>query len=458
VSNQPRDVDRSLSRTEEADALRILGKMAGRASCREFDGSDIAPHILEEIVRDGVEAPSSCNQQNWHFIIVTDQDRKQRARNISGGNHHFADCAALIYLCFQKGWTHGNFSIVQSVAGACYHMMISTHLRGFQCIWNAGIGDQSQLREMLGLPLAFDVIGALAIGRAKPSAPRVKAPRRPLEEIFSWEKFDRPATACYPVKQADTYPYWEISNDQNPFAEWNPAAWSWDQIADFRGYSVWAKSPLRGVYVSRRQGDAMDVEQALLPALKGDSRIAEIMPWGGTSTMALLQKLPDGACLSVAELSDNNISFIKERLHQEGSVPGRVTFELMQNGRLPYETSTLDLVVLPQVIEHMPNPQAVLDEVNRVLRPGGHLLVSVRNLDSAYGDLWRTTESRAQVPNQGPFTPCSAKVVAAWLSDRFEIEEDIGIGAEATGDAAILRGEARFGGRLYAARCRHMAA
>ncbi|MEL0132626.1 MAG: nitroreductase family protein, partial [Rhodobiaceae bacterium] len=87
MSNQPRDVDRSLSRTEEADALRILGKMAGRASCREFDGSDIALHILEEIVRDGVEAPSSCNQQNWHFIIVTDQDRKQRARNISGGNH-----------------------------------------------------------------------------------------------------------------------------------------------------------------------------------------------------------------------------------------------------------------------------------------------------------------------------------------------------------------------------------
>ena len=47
--------------------------------------------------------------------------------------------------CFQKGWTHGNFSIVQSVAGACYHMMLSAHLRGFQCIWNAGIGDHAAL-------------------------------------------------------------------------------------------------------------------------------------------------------------------------------------------------------------------------------------------------------------------------------------------------------------------------
>ena len=111
-------------------------------------------------------------------------------------------------------------------------------------------------------------------------------------------------------------------------------------------------------------------------------------------------------------------------------------------------------MVLPQVIEHMPDPQAVLNEVVRVLAPGGHVLVSLRNLDSAYGKLWQSSESQAQVPNQGPFTPCSARQVAGWLSDRFEIEEEIGIGADATGDAAILTGEACYGGRLYAARCR----
>lgn len=81
----------------------ILDKLATRASCRDFDGSLIAPEILEEIVRDEVEAPSSCNQQNWHFIIVSDPAQKQRAREISGGNHHFSECSALIYLCFQKG-------------------------------------------------------------------------------------------------------------------------------------------------------------------------------------------------------------------------------------------------------------------------------------------------------------------------------------------------------------------
>jgi len=90
----------------------------------------------------------------------------------------------------------------------------------------------------------------------------------------------------------------------------------------------------------------------------------------------------------------------------------------------------------------------------RVLAPGGCLVVSLRNLDSAYGDLWDSSESQAQVPNQGPFTPLSAIRVAKWLSDRFVIEDDIGIGKAASGDAAILRGESRHSGRLYAARCR----
>ena len=454
MTTLPHDLDTTLTPNGELRALDILAHLANRASCRDFDGSHIAPEILEDIVRDGVEAPSSCNHQNWHFIIVTDHHRRRLAHDISGGNHHFAECSALIYLCFQKGWTHGNFSIVQSVAGACYHMMLSAHLRGFQCIWNAGIGDHDRLREMLALPPIFDVIGALAIGRAKTTAPDVKAPRRPVEEVFSWDRFDRPVSSLYPVKMAQAYPYWDIRNDENPFAEWNPANWTWDQLADFRGYSVWAKSPLGGVYVSRRQGDALEAELGLLPAVRASSRIAEIMPWGGTTTASLLKRLPAGTSLSVTELSQHNISFIGERLVREGHAPERVTYQLMRDGILPYDTASLDLVVLPQVIEHMPNPEAMLDEAHRVLTPSGHLLFSTRNRDSAYGERWQNVESRGQVPNQGPFTPLSAIEVSAWLSARFEIEEEIGIGTKAAGDATILRGRSCFSGRLYAARCR----
>lgn len=439
--------------TPDPEVRRILDRLAQRFSCRDFDGTAIDPVELEQIVTDGVEAPSSCNQQNWHFIIVTDPARKRQAREVSGGNHHFEFCSALIYLCFQKGWTHGNFSIVQSVAGACYHMMLSAHLRGYQCIWNAGIGDHAALREMLALPPNFEVQGALAIGRAKPSAPAIKAPRRPVSEIFSWERFDRSDASIYPVKEAPAYPYFDIRNDHNPFAQWDPSVWSWNQIADFRGYSVWAKSPLAGVYVSRRQGDAQEVEHSVLPSAL-DGQIVEVMPWGGTSTVPLMRALDKTARLSVAELSAQNLTFIKERLRQEGLAADQVGFDLMVDGVLPYGDASVDTVVLPQILEHVPNPQAMLDECARVLKQGGHLVISARNMASAYGTLWRDEESTAQIPNQGPFTPLPAADVQIWLADRFVIEEEIGIGQSATGDATILTGKERLTGRLFAARVR----
>lgn len=437
-----------------ADWREILDVLAARFSCRDFDGSAIDRATLADIVRDGTEAPSSCNQQQWHFIVIDEPALKRRAHEISGGNHHFAECAALIYLCFQKGWTHGNFSVVQSVAGAAYHMMLSAHLRGFSVIWNAGIGDKAALAAMMGVPATFEIIGALAIGRPRPSAPAMKAPRRPFAEVHSWNRFERPAVTRYPVKPAAEYPFFAIRNDDNPFAVWDPAGWSWGQVGDFRGYSVWAKSPLAGVYVSRRQGEATAVELGLLPAAGAGERVVEVMPWGGTTSVELRRRLDPGVTLHLAELSPHNLSFIAERLRREGLPLDRVALDLFADGMLPYADGTVDIAVLPQVLEHMPEPERMLDEVRRVLRPGGHVVASVRNLDSAYGRHWRDVESRAQVPNQGPFQPLPATVVQGWLGTRFAIEQAVGIGRDASHDAAVLTGEEAMSGRLYAARCR----
>ena len=57
-----RDLDTTLQVNGELRALDILAMLASRAPCRDLDGSPIAPKTLEDIVRDGVEAPSSCNQ------------------------------------------------------------------------------------------------------------------------------------------------------------------------------------------------------------------------------------------------------------------------------------------------------------------------------------------------------------------------------------------------------------
>ena len=48
--------------------------------------------------------------------------------------------------------------------------------------------------------------------------------------------------------------------------------------------------------------------------------------------------------------------------------------------KLPFEDASLDYIVLAEVIEHLRNPYQVMQELNRVLRPGGKLVLSTPNI------------------------------------------------------------------------------
>ena len=440
------------SRLPDADC--VLEMLASRQSCRRFDGSAMDPAVLRQIVLDGTEAPSSCNQQQWHFVIVTDRDKLHRAMEIAGGNPHFSECSALIYLTFQKGWAHRNYSVVQSVAAAAYHMLLSAHLRGYAGIWNAGIGDHAPLHEMLELPKVFELLGALAIGRMVENATSTKAPRRPPSTIMSFETFKRPAQTIYPVKPAQSYPIDRIKNHDNPFAQWDPSRWSWAQIGDLRGVSVWAKSPIKGVFQSSRHADATEREMKLLGAVSPNARVAEFMPWCGTSSTILRRFLPRTTRLEIVELSRMNIDFIRPRLCEEGCDLSNTGFHVCTNGKLPFGDETLDVFYLPQSLEQTPDPDGILDEVRRVLRPGGTILLSSRNMTSRYGRTWRETESLGQVPLQGPFRPLPAREICRLVAARFEITAEAGIGLCSGHDAEVTTGWGRYRRRLLTIRGR----
>ena len=63
---------------------------------------------------------------------------------------------------------------------------------------------------------------------------------------------------------------------------------------------------------------------------------------------------------------------------------------------LRYPEGTYDIVAMSQVIEHVPDPVALLHECRRVLRPGGRLVLSTPNALSIghrrYGRNWRGLE------------------------------------------------------------------
>lgn len=56
----------------------------------------------------------------------------------------------------------------------------------------------------------------------------------------------------------------------------------------------------------------------------------------------------------------------------------------LETGRFPWEDESVDVVVCNQVLEHLKNVWLPMTEMYRVLRPGGHAVLSVPNLASLH--------------------------------------------------------------------------
>ncbi len=101
---------------------------------------------------------------------------------------------------------------------------------------------------------------------------------------------------------------------------------------------------------------------------------------------------------------------------------------------LPFETGSFDTLLSIEVLEHIPNPQRMLAEMQRVLKPGGRLLVTVPFTAPQHAlphDFYRYTPQgiRAlleqagfrvdEVRPRGNFAASTGTLVAQWLMRTF---------------------------------------
>jgi SAM-dependent methyltransferase len=94
----------------------------------------------------------------------------------------------------------------------------------------------------------------------------------------------------------------------------------------------------------------------------------------------------------------------REFVRYEGLQVSEVDLNLLQ--RLPYEDDSFDYIVLIEVIEHVKHPWFLMEELARILRPGGKIFLTTPNvhhlgskLKVAFGsDFWGFNEETQSSP------------------------------------------------------------
>ena len=76
------------------------------------------------------------------------------------------------------------------------------------------------------------------------------------------------------------------------------------------------------------------------------------------------------------DISQEAVSYAR-RLAAHKQVNERAEFDVGNVTHLPYPDESLNLIIASEIIEHMPEPEMVVGEIARVLKPGGQLILTM---------------------------------------------------------------------------------
>ncbi len=92
-----------------------------------------------------------------------------------------------------------------------------------------------------------------------------------------------------------------------------------------------------------------------------------------------------GATTSGVDIDEPGLARARERFGD------RVDFRVARGEDLPFDDDSVDVVVLNHIYEHVVDPEAVVADIHRVLRPGGLLYLGV-------GHRWQLIEPHHRLP------------------------------------------------------------
>ncbi len=174
--------------------MKVFEAIRKRHSVRAYLPNKVPKEKMEKILEAGRLAPSAGNIQPWHFIVVTDQ---QRRNELSKGRYakFLAESPVVLVGCGDKK-ASPNWYVVDTTI-AMQNMVLTATSEGLGTCW-IGSFNENQVKKLLSIPERFRVIALLALGYGRKKmdlAGKVLhffRRRKKMEKIVSLEEFGNP--------------------------------------------------------------------------------------------------------------------------------------------------------------------------------------------------------------------------------------------------------------------------
>jgi len=98
-------------------------------------------------------------------------------------------------------------------------------------------------------------------------------------------------------------------------------------------------------------------------------------------------------------------------VNKSKDVVGETNLQTASAQELPFTDHSFNVVIIKHIVGHLPDPRKAIQEIGRVIEPGGTLILATPNLDS----LLKPWKGKSWIGYQDP-THISLKRPAEWLS------------------------------------------
>ncbi len=150
-----------------------------RRSVRSYTGEKIPKEDIKEIIRIGHMAPSAGNRQARDFIIVQDEEEKEKLVENAYGQSFIGDAPWVIVICANKersaeryGERGRELYSIQDATAAVENMLLAVVDMGYSSCW-IGAFDESKVADQLNIPEGVRPVALLTIAHSaqKPKEP-----------------------------------------------------------------------------------------------------------------------------------------------------------------------------------------------------------------------------------------------------------------------------------------------
>ena len=176
-----------------------------RITCRDYSSKTLSKGKIADILDIARYSPSSGNLQNWQFIIVRDQEKKEKIADICKGQTWMSDAQTHIVVCnkskeVEKNYPNrGKLYATQNCAIISANIILKAAAEG---VGSALVGafDEYKLQKLLDIP--EDVIPEMVITLGYPESLDEDQPRIDLKYLCYFESWG---------KKEDKKDFWPVT-------------------------------------------------------------------------------------------------------------------------------------------------------------------------------------------------------------------------------------------------------